>query len=196
MFDINIFDSTTIYILLFMLIFINGLINFPSSQIVYLGLGYATTIKDNNLSILYLIIIGAVANTISNFILHFIIKNNNVFLFKYINKLLKIDKDKLEHYKKIAEKKGFIWFILGKITPGVKVFIPILTGLLDMNNWKSFFIFLIGSTIWATMFLSIGYFFGDKVDLFYFSIIVLFVYILISLYFTLKYRKDLFKNVK
>lgn len=107
MFDINIIDPTTIYTLLFLFILINGIANFPSSQIIYIGLGYSLTLANNNLSILYLIIIGAVANTISNFILHFIIKSNNTFLLKYLNKLLKIDKDKLDFYKKIGEKKGF-----------------------------------------------------------------------------------------
>ena len=44
-------------------------------------------------------------------------------------------------YKKYIENKGYFWLIIGKVTPSVKVFVPIIAGLSDIKTKKVLFIF-------------------------------------------------------
>jgi membrane protein DedA with SNARE-associated domain len=84
--------------------------------------------------------------------------------------------------------RGMWYIFLGKLTPSVKAFIPIVAGLADTKTKLTSFIFLIASFIWATAITSIGYFFGENITFKSFTtvsllvggIIIFFVYKKIS----------------
>ena len=57
-----------------------------------------------------------------------------------------------------------VWLVLGKLIPGIKTFVPVLTALLHIDKYIAFAIFLLGSTIWATMLIGTGYYFGQSVQ--------------------------------
>ena len=186
-------DSTlspfAIYTSLFFSLFLNGLINIPSSQIIYLTLGYLVNRSDFDIYIA--ILAGSLGNTLGNLILYYIIKSKNVYLNQKIRSFFNISEDKLEKYNKIINQKGYLWLIIGKLTPSVKVLVPIICGISNLSFIKTFIIFFTGSVLWACMVTYLGYYFGKMASLKEFYIIVSLIYILIglSLYLFAKFRK-------
>ncbi|MDI9355005.1 MAG: hypothetical protein QM532_02170 [Cyanobium sp. MAG06] len=139
-------DPNLIYWTVLITIFVNGIINTPSSQVIYLGAGYLASVN-NNVSLILLVIVGGIANAVSNLILHLLIRKYHIKATDYIGKFFKLNQDDIEYYKSVAKEKGAIWLIMSKTIPGIKVYTPLITGLINMKNLLSFVIFLIGSII-------------------------------------------------
>lgn len=166
---------------MFFSLFLNGLTNIPSSQIVYLTFGYILT-KNALISPIYGILVGAIANTIGNTVLYKIINRHNDFLNSKIAKLMNIDLVKLDYYMKQIEIRGAWWLVVGKCVPSLKVLVPILIGLSDMGIKKAVSIFFLGSLLWATIVTYLGYNFGKSANLIQFYLIVTFIYIIIGVF--------------
>jgi membrane protein DedA with SNARE-associated domain len=62
-------------------------------------------------------------------------------------------------------KRGMWWLFIGKLTPSVKAFIPILAGLARTPTATTSLIFASASVVWATGILYLGYTFGEHVSL-------------------------------
>lgn len=174
-------SSFSVYITLFFSLFLNGLTNIPSSQIIYLTFGYILT-KNILISPIYGILIGAVGNTIGNTVLYKIINKHNDFLNSKIAKFMNIDLVKLDYYMKQIQIRGAWWLVVGKCVPSLKVLVPILIGLSDMSIKKAVSIFFLGSLLWASIVTYLGYHFGKSANLLQFYIIVTFIYIIIGVF--------------
>lgn len=170
----------SVYVTLFFSLFLNGLTNIPSSQIIYLTFGYILT-KNILISPVYGILIGTIGNTIGNTVLYKIINRHNDFLNSKIAKFMNIDLVKLDYYMKQIEIRGAWWLVVGKCVPSLKVLVPILIGLSDMGIKKAVSIFFLGSLLWATLVTYLGYHFGKSANLIQFYIIVTFIYIIIGI---------------
>jgi membrane-associated protein len=165
----------------------NGIANFPSSQLLYIIAGYF--ISTGNLFFIPTIIVGTLGNTIGNIITFKLIKK---YQHPLARKLLMLDEATFTKIHSALHStfthRGMWYIFLGKLTPSVKAFIPIVAGLADTKTKLTSFIFLIASFIWAAGITSIGYFFGENITFKSFTavsllvggIIIFFVYQKIS----------------
>jgi membrane protein DedA with SNARE-associated domain len=171
-------SELAIYITLSVSMFFNGLLNFPSSQIVYLTLGYLY--HNANFNIFTAILLGTVFNTLGNLMLYKIVQKNSNFLNTNFAKFMNMDKEKLDYYVQHYSSRYWMLLILGKVTPSVKVFVPVICGLANISFWKSFVIFLVGSFVWAIIVTYAGYYFGQSVSLLEFYGVVFLIYIIVG----------------
>lgn len=142
----------------------NGIANLPSSQLLYLIAGYF--IATGNLLFIPTIIFGALGNTVGNIITFLLIRKYEKPLAR---KLLMLNE---ETFNKIHSAlhttfthRGMWWIFLGKLTPSVKAFIPMVAGLASTPIKLTSFIFLSASFVWAILLTSLGFYFGEHVTL-------------------------------
>ncbi len=173
------------YFGIFILMISNGAVSFPSSQVLYIIAGYF--IFTGDLSLLPVIIVGAIGNTVGNVILYELVRAKGVgYIEKIAVKLYRIPKEKFERNLQkvqIAFQKKGAWFVfVGKLVPALKVFVPIPAGLAKMNRVLYTTIILIASTIWTLPFIAIGYYFGKSSDVFgkYAVVLIIIALVVIS----------------
>ncbi len=161
--DLHFLISNFSYIAIFILMLTNGIVNFPSSQFLYVICGYF--VSTGSLLFIPTIIAGALGNTIGNIITFLLIKKYDKPLAR---KLLMMDEATFSKVHGALHatfsRRGMWWIFLGKLIPSVKAFIPIIAGLANTNIKITSIIFLIASTIWASLITSIGYYFGEHVS--------------------------------
>lgn len=172
--DITSLIDSYSYLAIFLLMTLNGATNLPSSQLLYVALGYF--VGTGTVSFIPTALAGALGNTLGNVITFLLIKKHGVTL---AHKLLMVDEQAFAKIHtslhKTFTKKG-LWFIfLGKLTPSIKAFIPIVAGLANTGTKITTLIFALSSFLWACMILSIGYFFGKNVSLTSFTAVSLVV---------------------
>lgn len=162
--DIHALILSGSYVAIFLLMLANGVINFPSSQILYLVVGYF--VSTGHLTFAGAILAGALGNTIGNIITYTLIKKYERPLAR---KLLMMNESTFDAvHGALADtfsKRGIWWLFLGKLTPSVKAFIPIVAGLARTPTVITSFIFLVASFVWATGIIYLGYTFGENVSL-------------------------------
>jgi len=162
--DLHALISSGSYAAIFLLMIANGVINFPSSQILYLVVGYF--VATGNLDFSQAVIAGALGNTIGNIITFLLIKKYERPLAR---KLLMMNEETFTAVHGALHdtfsRRGIWWLFLGKLTPSVKAFIPIVAGLARTPNVITSFIFLTASFIWAIGVIYLGYTFGEHVSL-------------------------------
>lgn len=142
----------------------NGIANFPSSQLLYIIAGYF--VSTGSLLFIPTIIVGALGNTIGNIITFLLVKKYDK---PFARKLLMLDESTFTKIHSALHetftRRGMIWIFLGKLTPSVKAFIPIVAGLANTPTKLTSFIFLIASFIWAAGVTTLGYYFGEHITL-------------------------------
>lgn len=191
---------TLSYLGIFILITINGIVSFPSSQVVYVVAGYFAMLGKFN--IFGVILAGAVGNTIGNVILYEISRRKGL---KYSLKLLRflhipgLDMEKeVEKVKKVFEKKGAWFLFFGKLVNPVKIFIPIPAGISHMNRFVFTSIIFVTSLIWASVFTSLGYFFGKSFENFgiYGIIMIVLVFVFGFVFYKYMNSADILKELE
>lgn len=152
------------YATIFFLMIGNGVFNLPSSQILYLIVGYFVATK--NLSFAGAVLAGGLGNTIGNIITFLLIKKYDRPLAR---KLLMMSEETFNKVHSALHetfsRKGMWWLFIGKLTPSIKAFIPVVAGLAETETVRTSFIFLVASLIWATGIIYLGYVFGTEVSL-------------------------------
>jgi membrane protein DedA with SNARE-associated domain len=184
-------DPISIYITIFASLFLNGLTNLPSSQIVYLTLGYLVSINSFNFYIA--VLLGALGNTLGNLILYKLVYNNSNLINSKLAKMLNINPEFLEKYNSYFKNKWWGWLILGKLTPSIKVLVPIICGLSKISFSKATIIFFTGSLFWAMGVTYLGFYFGKESSLLEFYLIVTLIYIVIG---AIVYKKNNSKTIQ
>jgi membrane protein DedA with SNARE-associated domain len=142
----------------------NGIANFPSSQILYLITGYY--ISTSSLLFTPTIIVGTVGNTIGNIITFLLIKKYGTSLAHKI--LMTNEKTFNQIHSALHETfthRGIWWLFVGKLTPSVKAFIPVVAGLANTEVYLTSFIFFSASLVWAIALVYIGLTFGEHTTL-------------------------------
>src|SRR4051812_160889 len=104
------------YAAIFLLMIANGMINFPSSQVLYLIVGYF--VATGKLSFAEAVVAGAIGNTIGNIAIYLLIKKYDQPLAR---KILMMDETM---FKKVHtalhetfSRRGTWWLFIGKLTP-------------------------------------------------------------------------------
>lgn len=161
--DLHFLISHFSYIAIFILMLTNGAVNFPSSQFLYVICGYF--VSTESLLFVPTVIAGALGNTIGNTITFLLIKK---YEYPLARKLLMMDEHTFTKVHTTLHatfaKRGMWYIFIGKLIPSVKAFIPIVAGLAQTRTKITIAIFLVASTIWATMITFLGYFFGEHVN--------------------------------
>lgn len=169
----------------------NGIANFPSSQFLYIIAGYF--VSTGNLLFIPTIIAGTLGNTIGNIITFSLVKKYGE---TFARKLLMLDEKTFTKIhtalNETFSRRGMIWIFLGKLTPSVKAFIPVVAGLANTRTHLTSWIFFAASLIWACGVVSIGYFFGEHVSFTSFTAISLTIGLIIAF---IVYRKLKAKGV-
>jgi membrane protein DedA with SNARE-associated domain len=148
----------------------------------------------------YLSLISAIAGTLIGSNFAWLIGNRfgeNIVL-KY-GKYVRITKEKLDSTGKSFNKHTVGFLIFGRYIPGVRLVIPYLSGISKLK-FKTFFIYnLIGSIIWCTSFIGLGFLLGDKwviaeklIKAYSLILILLAVFVFIVFKFFNKHKKTIF----
>lgn len=158
----------------------NGAISIPSSQILYIIVGYF--VAQGNLLISFAVFVGAFGNTVGNIILYELTRKHGRTFIERIKIFPTRELAKIE----AAFKKRGAWFVfVSKLLPAIKVYVPVVAGLGKMSRPLFSVLMFLASTIWATGFISIGYFFGKSSDLFgkYAIVLVLVAFVVLFLFY-------------
>jgi len=148
---------TSGYAGIFLLMAANGAISFPSSQILYLIAGYFSSL--DFFSPIVVVFFGALGNTIGNAFLYEITAKYGLARALKLNVLPETTFKKLSSF---LEGHG-IWFLfVGKLIPAIKVAVPIAAGLARTKRALTYIIFFVASLAWASIFVSVGFFFGKS----------------------------------
>lgn len=172
------------YGLVFLLLTINGIISFPSSQIIYLLAG--VLVARGNLEWLPLILSGGLGNALGNLITYGLI-------YKYgesiIEKFFLVQHSHVKAFQAKVQHHGVWLLFVGKLTPSVKVIVPAVAGLAKITPHMATILFTTTSTLWAGIFVSLGYFFGTQITMTNYSLVMGAIGIVVALYFYNKFIK-------
>ena len=137
---------------------LNGAINIPSSQILYLIAGYFVAV--GKLSFIPTIIVGTLGNTLGNFITYKLVY---IYGKPIVKKLLYVKDDTLAKMHNEFENKGLWWLLVGKLVPSIKTLVPTIAGLSKIKFSHALAVFFAGSTVWSILVTYIGYTFGEQI---------------------------------
>jgi len=186
--DFHAIISSYSYIGIFLLLVLNGIFNFPSSQIIYLITGYF--VSKGNLEFLPTILSGALGNTIGNAILFLLIKKHGK---TFARKIIFMNEEKFDKVcsslEKTFSKNGLLFIFFGKLIPSVKAFIPTIAGLARTATIITIVLFFVASVIWAAILNAIGFYFGENFSLTSFSLISVLIGLIIIYFFYKKFSK-------
>ena len=181
------------YLGIFGLMITNGFISFPSSQVLYIIAGYFV-FKDD-LSLVAVIIVGTLGNTIGNIILYEVAREKGLH---YLTKFQIFREKEIKKVQAVFQKKGAWFLAIGKLVPALKVFIPIPAGLAKMNRWLYGIIILITSALWSMPFLAIGYYFGKSSRVFgrYALVMTLIAFVVMAVFYKFMNSKEVVAEIE
>ena len=177
--DIESIIVASSYLGIFLLMIANGAISFPSSQILYIIVGYFVSV--GTLSFFPSSLVGALGNAIGNIILYEIVRRHGIHYLKKFQVFREQDVKKVE----IVFRKRGLWFLfVGKLLPAIKVFVPIPAAMGKTHRGVFAAIMFVASWLWSLIFIAIGYTFGKSTEvwksygviLFIIATIILFVF--------------------
>jgi membrane protein DedA with SNARE-associated domain len=172
---------------IFALMIANGFFSFPSSQVLYILVGYF--ISTGYLGLLPASLLGAVGNTLGNIGLYEAVRAKGL---AFVKRFQMIRNNDLRRVTIVFRKKGLWFLFVGKLLPAIKVFIPIPAGLARVHRGKFIGLMFFSSWIWSLGFIAIGYFFGKGAELWksYGVILMVIAGVVVFLFYQLLYSKS------
>jgi len=140
---------------IFTLMIANGFLSFPSSQVLYIIVGYF--VGTGTLSLLPASLLGALGNMIGNIFLYEAVRRHGVH---YLKKFQIFREEDIRKVEIVFRKKGLWFLFVGKLLPAIKVFVPIPAALGKVHRGVFASLMFSASWVWSLMFIAIGYFFG------------------------------------
>ena len=163
------------YIGIFGMMISNGIVGFPSSQILYIVAGFF--VFTGELDLVLVALVGALGNTIGNIILYELSRRRGLH---YIARFKIFPEKEIQKVQVVFNRHGSWFVFVGKLLPAIKVFIPIVAGIGTMNRILYTPVIFISSVLWSLIFITIGFFFGKNADLFgYYGVILIFVALIV-----------------
>lgn len=182
----------TSYLGILLLMVANGFISFPSSQILYIIVGYF--IGNETLQFFPASLSGAIGNTIGNIFLYEVVRRHGVHYLTRFQIFKESDIKKVE----IVFKKRGLWFLfIGKLLPAIKVFIPIPAGMGKTHRGAFAAIMLISSWLWSCIFIAIGYYFGKNSEVWksYGTILAVVAVFIVFLFYRMLNSKEVLREL-
>lgn len=180
------------YVGIFLLMISNGLLSFPSSQILYIVVGYF--VGTGTLLFFPSSIIGAAGNTIGNIMLYELVRRHGV---NYLTRFQIFHEQDIKKVEIVFRKKGLWFLFVGKLLPAIKVFIPIPAGLGKTHRGIFAFLMLTSSWLWSCIFIAIGYYFGKNTGVWksYGTVLVVVAAILVYLFYRMLNSKEVLREL-
>jgi membrane protein DedA with SNARE-associated domain len=166
------------YLAIFLLLGINGAVNFPSSQVIYLVAGYLVSI--GKLDPIYVIVSGSLGNTLGNMITYLLISKYGK---EILTRFKVFQSESVDAFHGKVQKHGLHLLFIGKLIPSVKVVVPAVAGLARIKKTTAFAIFGITSIMWSCSFVALGYFFGKTISLTTYGVVMVVIGIAFAAYF-------------
>ncbi len=168
------------YLGIFFLMIANGFISFPSSQILYIIVGYF--IGTGYLALLPASFLGALGNTIGNIMLYETVRRYGIGALK---KFQIYREEEIRKVEVVFRRRGAWFLFIGKLLPAIKVFVPIPAGLGKMRRDLFTVIMFVTSWLWSFVFIAIGYFFGRSTQVFktYAFVLLLVAFVIVYLFY-------------
>lgn len=182
----------TSYFGIFLLMASNGFISFPSSQILYIIVGYF--IGAGTLLFVPASLAGAIGNMVGNIMLYEVVRNRGVHYLTRFQIFKASDIKKVE----IVFKKRGLWFLfIGKLLPAIKVFVPIPAAMGKTHRGAFAAIMLVSSWLWSCIFIAIGYYFGKNSEVWksYGTILAIVAVIIAFLFYRMLNSKEVLSEL-
>lgn len=176
------------YLGIFALMTTNGLLSFPSSQILYILVGYF--VGTGYLALIPASFVGALGNMVGNVALYELVRARGRH---YIEKFSIFRPSDIRRVEIIFKKKGLWFLFVGKLLPAIKVFIPIPAALARVHRGVFAFLMFSASWIWSIAFISIGYFFGKNAEMWksYGVVLVIIAFIILFVFYRMMNAKEI-----
>ena len=181
------------YLGIFLLMTLNGAVTFPSSQILYIIVGYFISI--GSLSLFPASLVGAIGNTIGNIILYELVRRHGIHYLKKFQVFREQDIKKVE----IVFRKRGLWFLfVGKLLPAIKVFVPIPAAMGKTHRGVFAVIMFVASWLWSLIFIAIGYTFGKSTEIWKSYGVILFIIatIIIFVFYRMLNSKEVLRELE
>ncbi|MEK7118434.1 MAG: VTT domain-containing protein, partial [Patescibacteria group bacterium] len=143
MLDIETIILGSSYAGIFLLMIANGFISFPSSQVLYIIVGYF--ISTGYLGLFPASLVGALGNTIGNILLYEAVRKYGLH---YLDRFKIFRPNDVRKVELVFQKKGLWFLFVGKLLPAIKVFIPIPAGVGKVHRGAFTAIMFAASWIW------------------------------------------------
>lgn len=164
------------YLGIFALLVLNGIIGFPSSQIIYIIAGWFA--YESKINPFWVIFIGGLGHAIGNYILYEIARKKGL---EYILKFKIFRKQDILKVDAVMRKRGWWFLFFGKFVNPIKIIIPIPCGMAKLNRVIFNAINLVTTILWAAIFVGLGFYFGKTFDFaIYYGVIMLVLTLIIS----------------
>lgn len=181
------------YLGIFLLMTANGLFSFPSSQVLYILVGYF--VGTGYLLLIPASLFGAFGNTLGNVLLYEAVRAKGL---TYIKRFQMFREEDLERVTILFRKRG-LWFLFaGKLLPAIKVFIPIPAGIAKVHRGLFSVIMFFASWAWSFIFIGIGYFFGKGAELWrsYGILLMIIAGVVVYVFYRLLYSESVTRELR
>lgn len=148
------------YLAIFVLIFLQE-VGFPSpipNEFILIFSGYMSFMGYMNLP--FTILAAAGGDLFAGFLIYFIFHFFGKVILQRKPKWIPISTPKLNEISQRIENKGITFVFLGRLTPFVRGYIAVISGLLQFSFKKFGLVMGITSPLWASFYIITGYFFG------------------------------------
>ena len=181
------------YLGIFLLMIANGAVSFPSSQILYIIVGYFISV--GSLALFPASLVGAIGNAIGNIILYEVVRRRGIHYLKKFQVFREQDIKKVE----IVFRKRGLWFLfVGKLLPAIKVFVPIPAAMGKTHRGVFATIMFVASWLWSLIFIAIGYTFGKSTEIWKSYGVILFIIatIIIFVFYRMLNSKEVLRELE
>jgi membrane protein DedA with SNARE-associated domain len=184
--DIEAVIQTSSYAGIFVLMAVNGFLSFPSSQVLYIIVGYF--VGTEFLALIPAALAGSLGNTLGNVLLYEAVRARGVH---YIERFKIFRPEDVRKVEAVFHKKGLWFLFVGKLLPAIKVFVPIPAGIGKVHRGAFAVIMFVASFLWSLGFIAIGYFFGKGAELWKSYGIILFIVALLVVFLFYRYMNTI-----
>lgn len=147
------------YPAIFFLMVINGVTGLPSSSLMYIFAGFL--VGSGTLSLTLVILTGAAGNIAGNIALYELSRRKGV---AYIARWRMFSDESIARLRRAFELRGSVIIFVGKLLSGVKVVIPVVAGVAEMNRAIYIIIISTSSLLWATGLSCFGLYLGRSYE--------------------------------
>ena len=191
--NIELIIQSASYLGIFGLMIANGFASFPSSQVLYIIVGYF--VGTGALSLFPASLIGALGNTIGNIALYEAVRRHGIH---YVEKFQLFPLRDIKKIQIVFRKRGTWFLFVGKLLPAIKVFVPIFAGIGRVHRGIFATFMFTASWIWSLAFIAIGYFFGKSAGVWksYSILLVVVAFIVLLIFYRMLNAKEVLRELE